>query len=316
MSSKTDILLKKLYYDVKKPSSFSNSYKLYKAAKRKNRNITLSMVQDFLAGEDVYTLHKPTRKPKKYRKTIAHGIDAIHQADLVDVSALSRENKGNKFILTNIDIFSRKAWAVPIKNKTGISVKNAFELIHKESVPQKVHTDLGSEFYNKTVQDYFKSKGITHYSSASDFKAAICERFNRTLKSKMWKYFSKTGKLNYTSILQDIVQSYNNSKHSSIGTSPNRVTKTNESRIWNHQYKDEIDKRQHRHKYKIGDFVRLLHLDNPFTKKYLPRFTKEVFIIADRLNTKPVTYRVMDQKQDISKGGFYDNELVRVKIKD
>ena len=182
MSSKTDILLKKLYYDVKKPSSFSNSYKLYKAAKRKNRNITLSMVQDFLAGEDVYTLHKPTRKPKKYRKTIAHGIDAIHQADLVDVSALSRENKGNKFILTNIDIFLRKAWAVPIKNKTGISVKNAFELIHKESVPQKVHTDLGSEFYNKTVQDYFKSKGITHYSSASDFKAAICERFNRTLK--------------------------------------------------------------------------------------------------------------------------------------
>ena len=111
MSSKTDILLRKLYYDVKKPSSFSNSYKLYKAAKRKNRNITLSMVQDFLAGEDVYTLHNPTRKPKKYRKTIAHGIDAIHQADLVDVSALSRENKGNKFILTNIDIFSRKAWA-------------------------------------------------------------------------------------------------------------------------------------------------------------------------------------------------------------
>ena len=66
------------------------------------------MVQDFLAGEDVYTLHKPTRKPKKHRKTIAHGIDAIHQADLVDVSALSRENKGNKFILTNIDIFSKE----------------------------------------------------------------------------------------------------------------------------------------------------------------------------------------------------------------
>ena len=77
----------------------------------------------------------------------------------------------------------------------------------------------------------------------------------------------------------------------------------------------EIDKRQSRHKYKTGDFVRLIHLDNPFTEKYLPRFTK-VFIVADRLNTKPVTYRVMDQKQDIIKGGFYDNELVRVKVKD
>ena len=221
MSSKTDILLRKLYYDVKKTSSFSNSYKLYKAAKRKHRNITLSMVQDFLAGEDIYTLHKPTRKPKKYRKAVAHGIDAIHEANLVDVSALSRENKGYKFILTNIDIFFKKG----MDSKTRILVKNAFELIHKESVPQKVLTNLGTEFYNKTVQDYFKSKGITHYSSVSDFKATICEGFSRTLKSKMWKYISKTGKLNYTSILQDIVQRYNNSKHSSIGTSPNRVKK-------------------------------------------------------------------------------------------
>ena len=100
MSSKIDILRRKLYYDVKKPSSFSNSYKLYKAAKRKNRNITLSMVQDFLAGEDVYTLHKPTRKPKKYRKTIAHGIDAIHQADLVDVPCLEKIKEINLFSLT------------------------------------------------------------------------------------------------------------------------------------------------------------------------------------------------------------------------
>ena len=61
--------------------------------------------------------------------------------------------------------------------------------------------------------------------------------------------------------------------------------------------------------------MRLIHLDNPFTKKYLPRFTKEIFIVADSLNTKPVTYRVMDQKQDIIKGGLYDNELVRVKMK-
>ena len=84
MSSKADILLRKLYYNVKKPSSFSNSYKLYKAAKRKNRNITLSMVQDFLAGEDV----------KKYRKTIAHGIDAIH------LSAIQKIKEINLFSLT------------------------------------------------------------------------------------------------------------------------------------------------------------------------------------------------------------------------
>ena len=269
-------LLQRLFYDIKSPSSFSSSYALYKAAKKKNRNIMHSQVKDFLSGEDVYTLHKQARKPRKYRKTIAHSIDAIHQADLVDVSALSRENKGYKFILTNIDVFSRKAWAVPIKNKTGASVKTAFEQIHKDRVPQKIHSDLGSEFYNKIVQDYFKSKGIAHYSSASDFKAALCERFNRTLKTKIWKYFTHSGKLKYTEVLQDIVDGYNNRYHSSIGTTPNSVTKRNETKIWNLQYKAEFGKRKKNFKYKIGDFVRLIHLDNAFTKKYLPRFTKEM----------------------------------------
>ena len=145
-------------------------------------------------------------------------------------------------------------------------------------------------------------------------KVAVVERFNRTLKEKMWKYFTKTGKLNYTSVLQDIVRGYNNSKHRSIGVAPNQVNKKNQDKIWNYQYKSELGARRLKFKFDIGDFVRLVHLDKTFTKKYLPRFTKEIFIIKDQLKTRPVTYRIMDQNRETIQGGFYDNEMVKVKI--
>ena len=132
----------------------------------------------------------------------------------------------------------------------------------------------------------------------------------------MWKYFTKTGKLNYTSVLQQIVQGYNNSKHRSIGVAPNRVTKKNENKVWNYQYKSELSKHKLKFKFEIGDFVRLIHLDNPFTKKYLPRFTKEIFLIKKQLKTRPVTYRITDQNGETIEGGFYENELVKVKLRE
>ena len=309
-----DKVLRSIYYDVKHPDSYSTSYKLYTAAKKKIKNISLKEVNEFLEGEDVYTLHKQPRKPNKYRKTVAHNIHAIHQADLIDVTPLYRENEGFKFILTNIDVFSRKAWAIPIKNKTGVEVRNAFMKIHKENKPEKIHTDLGKEFLNATVQEYFKNVGIEHYTSQSDFKAAVCERFNRTLKSKLWKYFTKKGNLNYTHALNDIVETYNNTKHSSIKTAPNNVTKKNRNKIWRIQFPPTTFTSKKKFRFKIGDFVRLSKLQHIFAKKYLPTFTKEIFIIADRLKTSPPTYRVMDMNDELIKGSFYENEMTRVKI--
>lgn len=306
--------LKRIYYDINDPSSYSTSYKLYTAAKKKIKNISLKEVNNFLEAQDVYTLHKQARRPLSYRKTIAHNIHAIHQADLIDVTPLFKENRGYKFILTNIDVFSRKGWAFPIKNKTGGEVKKALIKIHKNNKPEKLHTDLGKEFLNATVQDYLKNAGIQHYTSQSDFKAALCERFNRTLKSKMWKYFTNKGNFNYTNVLQNIVDTYNNTEHSAIKTTPNNVTKKNRHKIWRLQYQQNSSLNQKKFKFKIGDFVRLSKIENIFAKKYLPRFTKEIFIIADRLKTNPVTYRVMDRKEEIIKGAFYENELTKVRL--
>ena len=307
-------VLKEIYYNVKNPNSYSGAYKLYKAAKQQKKNITLKQVKDFLAAQDTYTLHKQFKGRKRHRKTLAFYTNDLHQADLIDISSLSKYNRNYKFLLVVIDVFSRQAQVIPIKNKTGSEIKRALEEVHKKAVPDNFQSDKGLEFRNKIVQDYLKSKHINFYSSHSDMKAAVCERFNRTLKEKMWKYFTKTGSLNYTRVLQHIVDAYNNSKHRSIGVAPNEVTKKNESKIWNYQYGSELTSKNQKFNFAVGDFVRLIHLDNPFTKKYLPRFTKEIFVVKEQLKTTPVTYRVMDRNGETIEGGFYENELVKVKL--
>lgn len=303
-------ILKDIYYDLKNPAAFSSPYNLYKAVKKKK--ITLREVKDFLAGQDAYTLHVQAKKPRKFRKTIAHGINEIHQADLIDMSSLSKENKGYKFILTNIDVFSRKAWAIPIKNKMAISVKNAFQEIHKLAKPKFLNTDKGSEFLASVTQNYFKSKEIRHYTTSSDYKASLCERFNRTLQSMIYKYFTSSNTLKYTDVLEDIVSSYNNRKHSSIGIAPNKVNSKNTKKIWNYQYGEETKQSKNPFKFKIGDFVRLVKMNKTFGKKYLPTFTKEVFVVVNKIRTNPPTYRVMDKSKQIIHGSFYSSELTRV----
>lgn len=119
------------------------------------------------------------------------GIDDQWQADLVDVRALSRYNRGFQFLLTCIDIFSKYAWVIPLKNKTGISLTKAFKQILKSGRrPLKLQTDKGSEFFNRNVKQFLEQHHIHLFATHDETKASIVERFNRTFKEKMWKYFT------------------------------------------------------------------------------------------------------------------------------
>ena len=99
------------------------------------------------------------------------------------------QNKNFNYILTVIDIFSKFAWAIPIKNKTGDSITRAFEIIFKDRIPTKLHTDKGLEFINKSTQNLFKRKGIHWFATENETKAQVVERFNRTLKIKNVQVF-------------------------------------------------------------------------------------------------------------------------------
>ena len=153
------------------------------------------------------------------------GIDKIWAADLADMTALSKDNEGVNFLLLVIDIFSKYGWIVPLKNKKGETVANALKTIFKERKPEKLWTDKGREFYNKDVKDL-----VELYSTENEEKSSIVERWIRTMKEKMWKYFTDSNTYNYMDVLPDLVKDYNNTVHSSIKMTPNR-RKQKEKRI-------------------------------------------------------------------------------------
>ena len=215
--------LKSLYYDLERESGLGSISKLYRAVKEDGKyKLTYNQVRDFLQGEDTYTLHKPARKKYPRNRVIAVGRDEIHQLDLVDVASLARYNDGYKYLLTCIDVFSKYAWVRPLKNKTGPVIINAYEDILQSSKRQPlfVHSDRGRIFVNKNFQNFLKKNGIRFYTTNSEVKASIVERFNRTLKGRMWKYFTMRSTLKYIAVLQKLVKGYNQSYHCSIRIKP------------------------------------------------------------------------------------------------
>ena len=158
----------------------------------------------------VNELHKPYRHNYPRLKVIVRGIDETWQADLVDMKKYSQVNKGFTFLLTVIDIVSKYAWAIPLKNKEGLTLKKSLQDLFKGSrVPINLQVDKGTEFYNKNVKSLLKQYNIHLYSSYSYLKASIIERFNRTLKSEMWKKFTLNGNNKWIDILDDLMKKYN-----------------------------------------------------------------------------------------------------------
>ena len=129
-------------------------------------------------------LHKPVTRKFKKRRVFVDGVDEIWAADLVDMTSFQKFNGGVKYLLTVIDVFSKYGWILPLKNKTGLSVANALKKIFKERKPKKLWVDKGKEFYNKHVKDL-----VDLYSTENEEKSSVVERWNRTMKEKMFKYF-------------------------------------------------------------------------------------------------------------------------------
>jgi len=206
-------VLKLIYYDEKNPAALSSAVKLYKAAKTVIPSITLEKVKEWLSGELTYTLHKPVKRNFVRNKIEVEKIDQQWEADLVDMQEFSRQNKSYKYILTVIDCLSKFAWVEPIKNKKPESVITAFERIFKsQRIPTYIRTDQGKEFVNQKFQKFLKSFNVKHFTSKNKtIKCAIVERFNRTFKSKMFKYFTSQGTKKYIDILDNLVTSYNSS---------------------------------------------------------------------------------------------------------
>lgn len=233
--------------------------------------------------------------------------------DTGNLKGISKINNGYKYIITVIDTFSKVANAIPIKDKTGKLVTEAFKsILHNKNKPINLQTDNGKEFYNKDFQNLMKEHNINHYSTYSDKKAAIVERFNRTLKEKMWKEFSKRGTYKWIDILDDLTKEYNNTYHNTIKMKPIEVNKENEKEILNNIYNDNNVKNI-KPKFKLNEYVRISKYKGIFEKGYTPNWSMEVFQISKIIYSNPITYIIKDLKEEELKGRFYSEELMKTK---
>ena len=224
--------LKRIYFDPKRVSSYGGVNAL-----RRVTRVPRKIVEQWLLEQVAYTLLKPVRRHFRRRRVIVGGPRHQWQADLVDLSKLKNYNDGMTFLLTVIHVFSIVAWCVPLKNKSAASLVAALTTTFIEDYPLTLQSDQGLAFLNKGVQALFKKYGIHHLSTHNaETKASIVERFNRTLKTRMWRYFTKHQTWRNIDVLQDVVQSYNNTPHRSIGMTPLQVNPKNKEEVWQRQY--------------------------------------------------------------------------------
>ena len=218
--------LRDIYYDPNNPASFGGVEKLYNQALLDNMKISKLGIKKWLQSQDAYTLHKKlNRKLQKYRRVWVHHADEQWQADLIDMKSTSTKNKNYKWILSVIDCFSKFAWAIPLKNKSGPEVAEALKKIFNSRKPEKLQTDEGLEFRNKYFYELMKENNIKYFNSYSYLKSQIVERFIRTIEDKMYKYFTASQSEVWVNVLDKLVSSYNNSKHSTIKMTPIEASK-------------------------------------------------------------------------------------------
>ena len=285
-----------------------------KQGKSKKRQKPLSEEENWqvkLADE----LHKPIKRNFTRRRVIANHIDEIWCSDLVEMQQFSKWNKGYRYLLMVLDVFSKYGWIVPLKDKKGETVAEAFKKIFKEGrKPQYLWTDKGKEYYNKHVKELLDKNKITLYSTENEEKSSVCERWNRTIKSEMWKQFTVQGNTMYLDMLPKILNQYNNTKHSSIKITPIEASKKkNEGVVYFNLYGD-METLKQKPKFKIGDMVRISKYKRKvFDKGYTPNWSEEVFTVDKIQYTNPITYKLKDLRGEDIQGSFYELELLEAK---
>ena len=257
-------------------------------------------------------LHTPIRRKFKRRRVFVYNIDDIWSADLKDMQLLAKYNKGYKYLLTVIDVFSKYAYVTPLKTKASDEVINAFKSLFADSgrKPKKLWTDMGSEFTNNKMKEFLTKINIELYHVFNEGKACVVERFNRTLGEMIQKHLTSTNSSKYIDVLNQLLQDYNNKYHTSIKMTPFEASDPeNSSEVFKNLYPPaEVDTKQ---PFKVGDRVRIYRYKLHFEKGYKPNWTEEIFIVTEVVKTNPITYRIKDLNDEPILGTFYRQELLK-----
>jgi len=301
----------KVYYDPKHAAGFGSVAKLVKGGKSNER-----AVEEWLSGQDTYTLHKPVRKRFPRNPYTVTNIDDVWEMDLADLSSLSKYNDKYKYLLNIIDIFSRYAWSVPLKDKTANSITAALKSIFQNRKPISIQSDNGTEFVNATLQQYLKRQSVGfHTTHNPNIKGDFVECFQRSLKSRMYKFFTKNNTYRYLDVINKLVIGYNSSVQSTIGMPPSKVTPSCIYSLWRKVNSLRGNIRQSRVKFKVGDLVRITKVKVKFAKWYEQTFSTGIFSVVKVIPRVPQpVYELSDLQGRPIEGQFYNYELVKVTV--
>lgn len=297
------------YLNPSKPGSFRGKYLFSKTRDRKK-------VGQILQSLDAYTKHLPYRRKFPRSKTITSSPNVQHQVDLLDYQKLASYNDGYKYILVDVDVFSKKLFLRAVKTKGALSIVDAFKDLFKkwDKIVFSVQSDQGREFVNEPLQKLFKSRGIKHFYTKSDLKSSIAERTIRTIRNVIERYFTANNTKRYIDVLAQIEEGCNNTFHTSIGMTPNQVNERNAETVWLHLYgPKEMPKRPD---LTPGTAVRISKVRGTFTKSSLANWTTEIFYIHEGISGNPPYYHLRDYGGEIIQGRFYRQELQPVMKKD
>ena len=199
------------------------------------------------------------------------------------MQSLSKYNEGIKYLFCAIGLFSKYDRVIPIKDKKGTSIVNAFKKIISKCKPNKIWVDQGSEFYNKSFKDFLKINKIETYSTYNEGKSVVAERFIRTLKNKIFKHNTAISKNIYFDVLDDIVNKYNNTVHRTIKMKPIEVTDDYYAEYngiaFNEDPSTELHSNKKDPKHKVWDNVRISKYKNIFAKGYTANWSEEVLLL-------------------------------------
>lgn len=265
-------------------------------------------------------LHKQARKNFPRRRVYTKGIDDLWQLDLADLSKYARnKNNNNRFILTVIDVMSKHAWAVAVRNKTGKSVTEAMKKVFKQSsprVPKNIQVDMGKEFYNSTFLALMRDYKINMYSSKTHLKASVVERFIKSLKNWMFKEFGVQGNYSWIKLLPVLLKRYNSRIHRTIGMRPKDVRKKHEQMLFKKLYGTTPLHLKQRLKFTPGDTVRVSKYKTQFDRGFTPSWSTELFTVDRVRYTEPPVYYLRDAEHRPIDGAFYAAELQKTRYPD
>nr|CAD2195759.1 unnamed protein product [Meloidogyne enterolobii] len=314
-------LLERLYNDPENPSAYAGVDSLWREAKKKYKNIPRHVIENYLDGHRTYSIMRPKRVRFSRSRTVAAGFMTDLQVDLADMQALSRHNKGNRYILVGVDVLSKRLFTTPLMTKNAEEMLKAFKnLIYKMPMkPHRIFSDKGTEFKNKHLKELFEKEDIEKYeANHSKVKASIAERAIRNLKQRLYRYFAQKQTLKWIDVLEKIVHGINHSVSRVHGLRPIDVNFKNAQTVWKKIYGNiSSGVKNIKSKYNKGDYVRLSRDKGHFEKGYLPNWGDEILQVDDVKSTQsPITYKIRDDKGDKFKGSFYREELTRVRKDD